>query len=216
MKNWRADSDERADTGHRDKFNAPLFRSLVEQIKTGKRTIVLDLGAARTQTIALFSQDSCRLDIADISDGLDSLNALPERGALHASAEALLPRRNSEPTDVVFCWDILNYLERPALRALMSCIGTRARQGTLVHALIIYSQTQMPAHPGSYVPQDDFSLLNAAPYAHARPAPRYSVEDLGQCLPDFSIVRAVLLSNGMQEFLFQYRGQVADTHAGWY
>lgn len=184
-------------------FNAPLFRTLVEKLQTRDRWIVLDLGAARAQTIALFGQFSCRLDIADIADGLDALNGLPDPVILADSAEALLPRRRNEPADIVFCWDILNYLERPALQAFMARIAERARPGTLVHALIVYSETHMPARPGNYVPQQDNSLLDISVQRDDRPAPRYSPEDFDRYMPGYLIERAMLLGNGMQEFLFR-------------
>jgi len=43
-----------------------------------------------------------------------------------------------------------------------------------------------------------------------RIAPRYSPEDLGQWMPAFSVERARLLANGMQEYLFRLR-QVGES-----
>ena len=186
-----------------EKFNAPLFRSLIENLSRRERWVVLDLGAARTQTIALFRDCRCRMDIADIADEVNDLNAITEPQLAQETVESLLPKGNEEATDLVLCWDIMNYLERPALQAVMSRIAARAGPGTLVHALIFYSHTNMPLAPGSYVPQDDLSLIDLATSPGERPAPRYSPDDLKQCLPGYSIERAMLLSNGMQEFLFR-------------
>ncbi len=183
-------------------FNAPLFRTLTDQLELRDRCVVLDLGAAHAQTIALFGQFSCRMDIADVADGLDSLNGSTDSQILLDAAESLLPRRRTEPTDIVLCWDILNYLERPALQALMSRIAARARPGTLVHALIVYSDTHMPEKPGNYVPQQEYGLLNVSAQTDNRVAPRYSPDDFGRHMPAYSIERAMLLGNGMQEFLF--------------
>ena len=185
------------------KFNAPLFRSLVEKLPARERWVVLDLGAARTQTIALFGQYNSRLDIADLADEVDALNALSDAQLARDAVEKLLPKCNEEATDLVLCWDIMNYLERPALSAVMSRIAARARSGTLVHSLIFYSHTHMPTRPGCYVPQEDCSLLDVATPLGERPAPRYSPDDLIQCMNGFAIERAMLLGNGMQEFLFR-------------
>ncbi|MBT8098387.1 MAG: hypothetical protein KJO82_01485 [Gammaproteobacteria bacterium] len=186
-----------------EKFNAPLFRSLAENLPARDRWVVLDLGAARTQTIALFGQYNSRLDIADLADEVNELNALSDPQVARNTVEALLPKCNDEDTDLVLCWDIMNYLERPALSALMSRIAARSRIGSLVHALIFYSHTHMPVRPGCYVPQQDYSLLDVATPVDERPAPRYSPDDLKQCLAGYSIERAMLLGNGMQEFLFR-------------
>jgi len=186
-----------------ENFNAPLFRSLVDGLSARERWVVLDLGTARTQTIKLFSQHRCRLDIADMAGDIAELNASPEQSQVQQAICKMLPKSSDEATDLVLCWDMLNYLERPALRAVMSHIAARGKAGTLVHALIFYSHTHMPSQPGCYVPQEDNSLSDVATSLDERPAPRYSPDDLKQCLSDYSIERAMLLSNGMQEFLFR-------------
>jgi len=186
-----------------ERFNAPLFQSLLERLDSGKRCVVLDLGTAHTQTVALFGRYPCRLDIADVVDGLDGLNAeVDPQGRLYR-AEALLPVTHAEPADAVLCWDILNYLDRPAMKALMSRVAARSKPGTMVHTLIVYSDTHMPATAGHFVPQEDNSLLDVAIRHDERPAPRYAPTDLTDCLPGFRMERAMLLSNGMQEILFR-------------
>jgi hypothetical protein len=184
-------------------FNAPLFRSLIERIPEDERWVVLDLGAVCPRVISLFGGHRCRLDIADVGLGLAALERPLESPDLRKAAEALLPELHAEAADLVLCWDTLNYLNRDALTALMARIHDRCRPGTLVHALICYSDSQMPVEPGHYVPQDDGSLVNATDCNEQRDAPRYSPEDLTLCMQGYSIDRAMLLSNGMQEFLFR-------------
>lgn len=185
------------------RFNAPLFKSLVDRLDTGRRCVVLDLGVARTQTVSLLGRYPCRLDVADLTDTLDVFTDDIEPEHLPDYAEALLPLPHAEAADAVLCWDILNYLDRPALRALMSRVAARAGPGAMVHSLIVYSDTHMPARPGSFVPQEDCSLVDVAIDHHEREAPRYSPYDLKHCLPDYTLERAMLLSNGMQEMLFR-------------
>ncbi len=164
---------------------------------------MLDLGVARTQTVSLLSRYPCRLDVADLTDALHVFTDDVEPEHLPDYAEALLPTPHAEAADAVLCWDIMNYLQRPALRALMSCVAARAGPGTLVHALIVYSDTHMPARPGGFVPLEDCSLVDVAIDHREREAPRYSPHDLKHCLPDYTLERAMLLSNGMQEMLFR-------------
>lgn len=185
------------------RFNAPLFRALVERLATDERCVVLDLGAARTQTVALFGRYRCRLDIADLADGLQRLDAETDAETLHVAIEAMLPTANGEALDAVLCWDLLNYLDRRTLTALMSRIAARTKPGTLVHMLIVYAATHMPQQPGRIVPQADLSLVDNAVGQHARKAPRYTPADLTDCLRGFSMERAMLLGNGMQEILFR-------------
>jgi hypothetical protein len=184
-------------------LHVPLFRSLLERVNPKRRIVVLDLGTAQTRTLSLFSQFRCRIDIADIADEIPALAAQTKPAGLAAAVEALLPRPGPEPADIVLCWDLLNYLERPALAALMAGIAKRLRPGALAHGLIVYRESRMPQQPGRYVPLEDFRLLNLAARGPDRVAPRYSQEDLTRCMPDYVIERGRLLSNGMQEFLFR-------------
>jgi len=184
-------------------LNAPLFHTLLERLDDGQRAIVLDLGPARTETLALFGQYRCRMEIADVPAGLDELLADQEPDELDARIETLLPAPRKDPVDLVLCWDVLNYFERPALKTLMRAIAARGQPGTLIHALIVYAASEMPARPNRYAAVDEQHLVATPVTGQIRPSPRYTPEDLALCMPDFKMVRAMLLRNGMQEFLFR-------------
>jgi predicted TPR repeat methyltransferase len=183
--------------------NAPLFRRLVESLSAERRTVVLDLGPVRPETVALLTPFRCRLEVADLADGLVVLDQEPDYSLLRAKAEALLPPARQEPTDIVLCWDLLNYLQRPALSALMECVAARMRPGAFAHMLIAYSGTTMPARPSQFAPLADGRFIETVTTEVQRSAPRYSPEDLRHCLRRFTSDGAMLLRNGMQEFLFR-------------
>ncbi|MBL8201037.1 MAG: class I SAM-dependent methyltransferase [Chromatiales bacterium] len=183
--------------------NAPLFRRLVDSLSAEKRSVVLDLGPVRSETVALLTPFRCRLDIADLAEGLQALDQEPDPALLRERAEALLPPPRPEPVDIVLCWDLLNYLQRPAIAALMTCISARMRPGGFAHLLIVYSGTTMPARPSRFAPLPDGRLIETATTDARRSAPRYSPEDLGKCMRGLRSESATLLRNGMQEFLFR-------------
>lgn len=198
-----ARSAARAELAGPTPFNAPLFRTLIEGVPENERCVVLDLGKVCPQVVTLFGGHRCRVEIAEVAQELDLLNRDLDREALQHVAEGALPAPLSEPVDLVLCWDTPNYLNREALRMLMAQVAERARPGTLAHALIYYAEPQMPVEPGHYVPDADGSLVNVAACTQLRDAPRYTPEDLRLCLPAYTIERAMLLGNGMQEFLFR-------------
>jgi len=185
-------------------ISAPLLRSLVDRLADDRRWVILDLGAARPETLDLLSGYRCRIDIADLTEEI-------ERYGTAAGSETLLsdivlpPVRNPEPADMVLCWDLLNYLDRSALSRLMTQIAARCRAGALVHALIVYSERDMHDQPGRYAPVDAGTLLDVARSDGRRHAPRYSTETLTLAMPDYTVERVRLLANGMQEYLFKTR-----------
>lgn len=187
-------------------LHAPLFQYLMAGLETREEQAVLDLGAASTEMLALLGRYRCRVEIVDLAyfGGIDALNAAEPGPALVEVANALLPGgRPGSAIDLVYCWDLPNYLSLNALAALMDAIGRRARPGALAHALICYSDRDMPEQPGRYVPTEDGALFDRSAPAARVAAPRYSPEELGQSMGRFTIDRARLLGNGMQEFLFR-------------
>jgi hypothetical protein len=183
--------------------SAPLFRSLIDRLAEDRRWVILDLGAVRTQTLALLSGHRCRLDVADLTHSIDALVGQNDGDRLAAVTDALLAVREPEPVDIALCWDFLNYLDRDALAALMARIRSRCRAGAFVHALIVYSERLMQQRPGQFVAIDADRMLNLAKGKPERIAPRYSPEDLSGLMPGFKTERVRLLGNGMQEYLFK-------------
>ena len=187
-------------------LHAPLFQALINSLDAKRRHVVLDLGAASTEMLALLGRSRCRVDVADLAHfrGIGDLNNAKTGPALADIAESLLPNRlTSEATDLVFCWDLPNYLTLNALSALMAAIARRCRPGSLVHTLIFYAESHMNERPGRYVPGTSGALVNLAAPTQPIAAPRYSPENLDHSMRPFTIDRARLLSNGMQEFLLR-------------
>lgn len=187
-------------------LKAPLFRQLLDLPETAGRRVVLDLGAASTPMLSLLGQSRCHVTVADLAcgEGIGELNESEAADDLVALAESLLPEhRASNAVDLVFCWDMLNYLKPEAVSALMTAIAARARPGALAHALIVYSERSMPDRPGRFVPNGDYTLGDRAVPGGMTEAPRYSPEYLGRIVGPFTIDHARLLANGMQEFLFR-------------
>lgn len=187
-------------------FHAPLFHDLVAGLDADERHVVLDLGTASTEMLALLGQSRCCVEIADLAHfgGIDRLNLTEPRSELANVAESLFPNRLSDDAiDLVFCWDLPNYLALDALQGLMVAIGRRARPGALAHALISYADRDMTSHPGRFIPTPDGELIDHNGAGETVAAPRYSPEDLGKNMGRFAIDRARLLANGMQEFLFR-------------
>jgi hypothetical protein len=188
-------------------FHAPLFHELVTGLDATQRHVVLDLGTASTAMLALLGRSRCRVEIADLAHfgGIDRLNATEPGPTLPNAASALLPSRLPDDAfDLVFCWDLPNYLTLNALLTLMDAIAHRARPGALAHVLIYYSERDMRQHPGRFVPTaDGDKLIDYSTTHEAIAAPRYSPEDLDKGMGRFVLDRARLLSNGMEEFLFR-------------
>jgi hypothetical protein len=104
--------------------------------------------------------------------------------------------------DAVLTWDIFNYLDPALCRSFIARLTPLLAPGAHLY-LTVYSQKDMPALPMQ------FTLLAAdrmeyRPLSHAtRPSPRFNQTELTRRLRDFTVVKSVLLRNGMQEYLLR-------------
>jgi hypothetical protein len=200
----RGSSTARAEPPQVTVINATLFRGLVESLQEDRRRVILDLGPVRPEVVNMLGGLRCRLEIADLAQQLAALNGAAEPAELEAAVESSLPPAGGEPIDTVFCWDLLNYLDRPALTAMMRAIRRRLAAGARLHALIVYSTPRMPPVPARIAPDAEHRLVHVPPPGEWREAPRYNSEDIAKCMPGYSVERAMLLRNGMQEFLLRH------------
>jgi hypothetical protein len=187
-------------------FQAPLFNDVIARLDADQRHVVFDLGAASTPLLSVLGQARCRVEIVDLAHfgGVDRINSAESSEDRMRIAESLMPRKFSDaPINLVFCWDLPDYLSPESLSAVMTAISQRAAPGAIAHSITAYSEREMSEQPGRYVPATDGTLVNRTPLGKLVPAPRHSPEDLANNMGQFVIDRARLLSNGMQEFLFR-------------
>jgi hypothetical protein len=187
-------------------LRSPLFAGVLERLRAGSRWSVLDLGKVQPALVSLLQPLQCRLEVADLPAWLAAAGDLAAARPDTLAIEAVLPPPGERPLDLVLCWDLLNYLPLPLLAALMEAVAARCRQGTAVHALMMYSHRRMPAAPGAYLPCEDGRLVYAPVNEQDCAAPRYSSEQLAARTPRYRTDRAMLLHSGMQELLLECRG----------
>lgn len=181
----------------------PLFESMVGGFDDDRRHVVCDLGPARSGTVALLGRFRCRLEILSLPHLLPTLLTCETAAEVEALVRTRLPHDAEEPVDALLCWNLLNYLTPAIIAPLMRVLAERLAPGGLVHALIEYSAAQMPGQPARIAPSGPGELLIEPDDAAPCPAPRYALGALEKCLPGLKSERAMLLGNGMQEYLFR-------------
>jgi hypothetical protein len=183
--------------------NSPLFASLLEWMGRKPHLSILDLGPARAANLEMLSRFSCKLFIEDAHELIAAFtnDAIADRTVL----DGWLGQWSAGGTgslDVVLAWDIFNYLDPALCRSFMERLTPLLASGAHLY-LTVYSQKDMPALPMQ------FTLLAAdrmayRPLSHAtRPSPRFNQTELIRRLRDFTVVKSVLLRNGMQEYLLK-------------
>ncbi|MCK8514870.1 hypothetical protein M0534_00795 [Methylonatrum kenyense] len=196
----------RAPGGTRDTeaFPARLLQATIDSLEAGERRVILDLGGAQPGSLDLLSGFRCRYCIGDVLDDLMRLDARQEPVSLDAVIDELLPASVFGNADLVLCWQLLDYLETPVLEALGRRLRHLLASGGLIHAITEYSASDMPdpMHP-LFLDRDGAVRYASVRSGSRRPAPRHAPAELQKRLGGLQMERAVLLGNGMQEYLFR-------------
>ena len=132
--------------------------------------VLLDLGPVVGKNVSFFGEQlGCKIFVEDIYAELDrfakedKLDALPE----------FLSKRFSQAdgsVDGILCWDVFDYLARPAAQALAAQLTRVLRPDGALLTLFATTQPHGAPHYTKYVVADETSLIYRA-YPAAKGAP---------------------------------------------
>jgi len=182
----------------------PLLGRLFDAIKEDQRLVVIDFGIGSAALLDALQPYRARLDAMAIAEKLEDWSSLE---AQEDRADALADhfiRFNLEPADWVLCWGLLNYLDAPLITQLSKQLVPHLKPHGRIHALIEYSSPTMPAIPAQH------QLFFEAGQVHldidsvqsSIASPRYTPKRLEGLLTGLKTENTILLSNGMQEYIF--------------
>jgi hypothetical protein len=168
---------------------------------------VLHIGSARPETVELFSRYRCKLHFVDLFDNLDEL-AMPDPSSAPASDSASLAAMFTDlldipgPTrfDLCLFWDLLNFLNRNAIKALLDTLRPHLHGRTMGHGFAVHNLKT--AQSGKVYGISDIDQISMRPRSAL--LPHYSPYTQGQLekiLDCFTVTRSVLLAESRLELL---------------
>jgi hypothetical protein len=176
--------------------------------RRGQGLRILDLGPAVGANVEFLSQLGCKLHIGDLYASRSSAADGEELGV--EFFEQLFPA--DARLDVVFAWDLFNYLQRKEMMRLGTLLQRHCRPGALVFALMSI-QKQIPAQPYRFRMQDGNQLVYERRTSLDRPGPRYAPSEMASAMKGFRVDRSFLLRHGIQEYLFVRDDEEEETRA---
>jgi hypothetical protein len=184
--------------------NSPVFASLIEAMgkKAHQNQVILDLGPARAANLELLSRFRCKLFMENAPELVEHLtgDSKADKAAMEQWLAQWTAGSGGESIDVVLAWDVLNYFKPELFTSFINHVTPLLRAGAYLYFLV-YSQKQMPALPMQFKTAAPDRLACQPLTAETRPSPRYTQTDLRRRLPGYSVVKSVLLRNGIQEYL---------------
>jgi len=194
---------------HRSLALAALFAGLVPE----SRMRVLDLGAAVGANVEFLARRFVsQLQVGDLYRSLVAEAARfagPESDLVEHFSRAL-PAPPGKRFDLVFAWDLLDYLTKPQIRALAEVLAERCRAGARLFAMVSIAK-EIPQTPRTYLFHDAESLVYLDRPLRTRPGPRYRPAEIDGLTPGFTVDRTFLLRHGVQEYLLVRKGEAKRT-----
>lgn len=190
--------------GQQRLVQTPLLGRMLDSIVEDQRLVLLDLGRVSASLVAILQPYRARLDGLSIADQRSKWVAAETSNETLALIKAHLAHYDLEPSDWLLCWGVLNYLDEETLGLLFDQLQPFLKPTVRVHALIEYSAAQMPIEPPQYdiCFVDGKTHLDIHPHRSEVPSPRYTPKRLEAMLHGMKTQSTILLSNGMQEFIF--------------
>lgn len=183
----------------------PVFASLMDIMSNERKWVILDLGPARAANLEVMSRLRCRLLLEDIHELVSALRGenAEDKAALANWFEQWAPGVSPGSIDVVIAWDIFNYLNPDLCKAFIGLLAPLLKPGAYIY-LLVYSQKDISAQPIPYKIISDDRLEYQSHTKATRPSPRFNQTELKKFLPEFTVIKSVLLRNGIQEYLFRH------------
>lgn len=164
--------------------------------------LILDLGPVVGSNVTFFGEQlGCRIRVEDVAADIDrhvkdgTLEQLPE----------YLAGRFTQPAgsvDGILCWDILDYLDRPAAQALATALCRLLKADGCL--LGLFSSAENPEQVYTkYVVVDD-STLRYRTYPALRPRQRSLLNgDIIKLFKDLRVTDSFLMKSKLREMLFR-------------
>jgi len=207
-----------AEQEERYSINSPLLFGALAALDPEKRIEVMDLSPANPQLIEYFNQYHCKLYLPACRDALLELTSRNQAAETEDEAKPVLDaevrsclQTGTEinmPLNVILLWDLPNYLDKRVLSELIAQLAKFSDPNTVLH-IYIHTRQSMPDRPADYRLMPDNRIMAKMPGQWHTDCPMYYQELLHKVMAPFRVVRGMLLSNGLQEYILRPQAKVS-------
>jgi hypothetical protein len=180
-----------------------------------QQPMLLDLGPVVGSNVTFFGEQlGCKIFVENIYRDIDHHVREGKEAELPAFFATRFPQEDGS-VDGVLCWDLIDYLEKPAAQALARQIVRILRPGGVLFTL--FATTTLPANaPAEYTRYlvADESNLVYRPYPAARSRQRpWMNRDSERMFEPLRVAEQFLLKTNLREVLFRKPGDAGTPPA---
>ncbi len=187
-------------------FRSPSLGFICDHLAPERKHAILDLGMPSGDNVEFFARVPCKLYVEDLFDSLVKLPPPAEdegKDAYGLRVERALAHSPDVRFDMIFAWDLINYMHVDLIHALMKRLSRTCRSGTLLYIMISTAPT-IQERPARIAITHEGRVRYQAGGPAVRPNPRYTPLKLERMMPGFRLLHSFLLGASLQEFLFSF------------
>ena len=183
-------------------YSTKALHKFLASLQSSEGPLLLDLGPVVGSNVTFFGEQlGCRIRVEDIAADIDrhvkndTVDQLPE---------FLSKRFMQAPgtVDGILCWDVLDFLERPAAQALATALSTLLKPEGCLLGFFSTAGTQDSLYT-KYVVVDE-SNLKYRTYPASRPRQRNLLNgDIIKLFKDLRVTDSFLMKSKVREMLFR-------------
>jgi hypothetical protein len=183
-------------------YPTKALQKFLVSLQSNDNPLLLDLGPVVGSNVTFFGEQlGCRLRVEDVAKDIDRH---VKDGTIDQLPEFLAKRFPQAPgtVDGILCWDVLDYLDRPAAQALASALSTLLRPDGCLLGFFSTAE-QREAVYTKYVVVDE-ATLRYRTYPASRPRQRSLLNgDIIKLFKDLRVTDSFLMKSKVREMLFR-------------
>jgi hypothetical protein len=189
-------------------LRSQLLSSLLAEIDIGRRLTVLDIGPASPETVEFFSQFKCRIYFADLfaEDVLGEQNEETTVTEMQDRFSSLLDYPAECGFDICLLWDVLNYLDEPAVQGFTKALLPFLSATSKIHGFTTLKASINLPNQRYSIQQTGCLKVRAGKTQPDRYYP-HSQLALNKMLYGMDVHKARLFTNGLLEILLEVNGR---------
>lgn len=187
-------------------FRSPSLKFIRDHLSEERKHAILDLGVPCGRNVDFFARVPCTLYVEDLFESLLRLpppNDEDDGDDWDRRVERCLAHDPGVRFDMIFAWDLINYMHVDLIRALMKRLSRSCGSGTLLY-IIISTAPRIPRRPAKLSITNEDKVRYHAEAPLDKPNPRYTPLKVERMMPGFRLLHSFLLGASLQEFLFSF------------
>jgi hypothetical protein len=183
-------------------FPTKALKKFLTGLTSRVSPVLLDLGPVVGSNIALFGEQlGCKIFVEDIFADLDRHVRDAKLESFPAFLKARFPQADGS-VDGILCWDLLDYLDRPAAEALAAQLTRLLRPDGALLGFFGTARVREIRYT-KYIIVDEVNLKHHAYPASRAPQPILLNRDIIRLFPGLRVSDSFLLKNNLREILFR-------------